>query len=194
MPNDDMVDAMLAAVSGLDSVSGLSEVGFGDYSDEEVGRIVRRAHNMRRGGHMPPQATSSAHATPPRGVSAPMFQRSARETLRRASGGFAQFSLAAAIGSTDTQSMKVSRVVHVDRLLIVPSAAGIVIDSIKVGDEEQLLTPGVPVELYGTSALTDSLSDNFSPLGSGIDLSITLRNTTAGALTALAGVKGGVER
>ena len=83
MPNDDMVDAMLAAVSGLDSVSGLSEVGFGDYSDEEVGRIVRRAHNMRRGGHMPPQATSSAHATPPRGVSAPMFQRSARETLRR---------------------------------------------------------------------------------------------------------------
>lgn len=183
---NDMVDQMLAAVSGLTGVSGLDAVGE-DMTDAEVGAAVRR---KLAAAPMPARLRMAA----PAAAQSPMFARSARETLRRASGGFAQFSLAAAIGATATLSMKVSRVVHIDRLLVVPSGAGIVIDSIKVGDEEQLLTPGVPVELYGTQALTDTLSDNFSPLASGIDLTITLRNTTAGALTALAGVKGGVER
>ena len=183
---NDMIDAMLGAVSGMTSVSGLDSVsGENDY---EVGAAAANLKNALARQRM--AAVSKGMGAPP----SPVFARSAREVLRRASGGFAQFSLAAAIGATATLSLKVSRVVHIDRLLIVPSGAGIVIDSIKVGDEEQLLTPGVPVELYGTAALTDTLPDNFSPLASGIDLTITLRNTTAGALTALAGVKGSVER
>lgn len=167
---NDYVDAI------LEGVEGIQEVGYMD--PDEVGAAV--ANRLRR-------ARPAAKASP-------MFGRSSRDTQRRATGGFAAFSLAAAIGATNTQTLTPSRRVHIDRLLIIPSAAGIVIDSIKVGDEEQLLTPGVPVELYGTAALTDTLPDNFSPVESGIPISITLRNTTAGALTALAGIKAGVER
>jgi hypothetical protein len=197
MSDAELVDRMLNAVSGYTDV-GYTQVGDdlvgGDLvgmSDEEVGAAVKA--RMRMGARVAPQRVARAPGAPT-GVPSPMFARSSRDTLRRAAGGFTQFTLAAAIGSTNTQSMKVSRVAHTDRLLVVPSGAGIVIDSIKVGDEEQLLTPGVPVELYGVNALTDTLPDNFSPLGSGIDLTITLRNTTAGALTALAGVKAGVGR
>lgn len=167
----DIVDEAMAAVSGI------AEVGYMD--DEEVGAMVKRQVAMRRVGAAPP--------SPPFGITA-------RSTLRRAPLGFPGFTLAAAIGATNTQQAKCSRKFHPDRLLIVPSAAGIVIDSIRIGDEEQTLAPGVPVELYGTLALTDSQPDNFSPVPSGIDVYITLRNTTAGALTALAGMKGGCER
>lgn len=181
----DMVDRMLAAVSGDDDdYVGLQEVGL------DRAAIAARQRNRRAAMAAGQAPMTSVPGTPP----SPVFARSSRDTLRRASGGFVQFSLAAAIGAVATNPMKVSRVVHIDRLLIIPSAPGIVIDSIKVGDEEQLLQPGVPVELYGTAALTDTLPDNFSPLQSGIDLVITLRNTTAGALTALIGVKGSVER
>lgn len=188
MPND-MIDQMLQAVSGLQPVGydgvGYDDVGFDGMSDSEVGAMLRRARVARTPVAAPPMNG---------GLSSPRFARSDRDVLRRAAGGFAQFSLAAAIGAIATNSAKVSRVAHTDRLLIIPSGPGIVIDSIKVGDDEQLLSPGVPVELYGTQALTDTLPDNFSPLGSGIDLTITLRNTTAGALTALAGFKAGVKR
>jgi len=164
----DFVDETLGQVSGIESV--------GYEYDPSVGAVVP----VRRiPGGAPPS---------------PPFGMTTRSVLRRAPLGFPSFTLAAAIGATNTQSSKVSRKYHPDRLLIVPSAAGIVIDSIKIGDEEQLMAPGVPVELYGTLALTDSKPDNFSPVPSGIDVTITLRNTTAGALTALAGMKGGCER
>jgi len=167
---NDYVDALLD-VAGVREVAGMD--------DEEVGAMVKRMARQKMAGQAPPS---------------PMFGVTAREVLRRAPLGFPQFSLAAAIGATNAQSAKVSRKFHPDRLLIIPSAAGIVIDSVKIGDEEQLLTSGVPVELYGTLALTDSLPDNFSPVPAGLDVTITLRNTTAGALTALVGFKGGVER
>lgn len=168
LEEDDFID-------GLEEVGELEEVG--DY--EEIGRRVAAKMRGRRKA---------------RRLQSPRFARSAREVLRRAPLGFPQFSLAAAIGDTDTQTARTQRKLHPDRLLIIPSAAGIVVDSIKVGDEEQLLASGVPVELYGVNALTDTLPDNFSPVPSSIDVSMTMRNTTAGALTALAGIKGGVER
>jgi hypothetical protein len=167
---NDMVDRFLSTVSGLENV--------GDDDDEDSYVGAAAPNGMRNANRLP----------------SPRFARSQRDTVRRAAGGFAQFSLAAAIGATATGTMKVSRVVNINRLLIIPSGAGIVMDSVKVGDEEQLLQSGVPVELYGTAALTDTLPDDFSPLASGIDLVITLRNTTAGALTALAGIKGDVKR
>ena len=167
---NDFVDSMLEA-SGIDDVAGMDP--------EDVGAAVAAAVRKKQAGGAPP--------SPPFGVSS-------RAVMRRAALGFPAFALAAAIGATNTQSAKVSRKFHPDRLLIVPSAAGILLDSVKIGDEEQLLAIGVPVELYGTAALNDSLPDNFTPVPSGIDVSITLRNSTAGALTALAGMKGGVPR
>jgi hypothetical protein len=135
------------------------------------------------------------------GAASPTFGRSGRETERRAPLGFTEdgtgnnfFTLAAAIGAITTMRAKVSRGSHVDRLLIVPSGNGAVIESIKVGDEEQTLASGVPVELYGQDALTDTLTDNFSPLGPGLDFIITLRNTTAVAITGTIGTKCAVLR
>lgn len=178
MPND-MVDQMLAAVSGLDEV-GLDEIGY--MTDEEVGAKVKRA--ARRAAAAAPAATTAAPGS---------FVRSSRDVLRRAPGGFPTFSLAATIGATSTQSIKVSRPTDITRLVAVPSGAGIVMDSLKVGDEEQLLTGGVPVELFGAQVY-DSRPDNFSTLPASIDLTITLRNTTAGALTCNIGFKGEVKR
>lgn len=129
------------------------------------------------------------------------FSRSGRDIDRRAPLGFSEdgtghnyFTLAAAIGATATMRAKVSRPSHVDRLLIVPTAPGAVIESIRVGDEEQALASGVPVELYGPSALTDTLTDNFSPLGSGIDFIVVLRNTTSQQITGTIGTKCAVRR
>jgi len=89
---------------------------------------------------------------------------------------------------------KVSRKAHINRLLIVPSAPGMVLASIKVGDVEQLLAPGAPVELYSTAALTDTLPDNFDPLSEALDVTISLTNTTLAPITGTIGVKAECER
>jgi hypothetical protein len=171
-------------VSGLeDQISGLVSVG----ALTEVGARALRA-TVRRGAPAPSNVG--------KGLPSPPFAMSQRSTERRAPLGFIEdgsganfFTLAAAIGAITTMRAKVSRVAHVDRLLLVPSAAGAVIESIKVGDEEQTLASGVPVELYGTSALTDTVPDNFSPIGPGLDFIITLRNTTASGITGTIGTK-----
>lgn len=169
-------------VAGMEEIGGVTEVG------AQVLRSVARGVPIK---------TAIARAQ----GSGQAFSRSTRDTERRAPLGFrddatgaSSFALAAAIGATATMRGKVSRVAHVTRLLIVPSAGGAVIDSIKVGDEEQALAAGVPVELYGANALTDPQGDNFSPLESGIDLVVTLRNTTAGAITGTIGVKATCKR
>lgn len=179
----DDIGALESEISGLVSVGALTEVG--------ANRVRARMHSIRQrsaapaGGRLP----------------SPPFAQSARDTERRAPLGFTEdgtgrnyFTLAAAIGAITTMRAKVSRVAHVDRLLIVPSAPGAVIESIKVGDEEQTLASGVPVELYGTSALTDTVPDNFSPIGPGLDCIITLRNTTASGITGTIGTKAACKR
>jgi hypothetical protein len=186
-------------ISGLDAeserdinrtVSGLVEVG----ALTEVG--ARQARKAMRRSVIRGRVASPGKSNIGGGLPSPPFAQSGRDTERRAPLGFTEdgtgrnyFSLTAAIGSITTMRAKVSRVSHVDRLLIVPSAAGAVIESIKVGDEEQTLASGVPVELYGTSALTDTVPDNFSPIGPGLDLIIVLRNTTASAITGTIGSK-----
>jgi hypothetical protein len=169
-----------------ETIDGLVEVG----ALTEVGRA--KLHKAVRAATVP--ATGSLGPKPP-------FSRSPRETERRAPLGMTEdgtgasfFSLAAAIGATTTMRGKVSRVARVDRFLIVPSAPGAVIESIKVGDEEQVLASGVPVELYGATALTDSMPDNFSPIGPGLDFIVTLKNTTAGAITGTIGSKADCKR
>jgi hypothetical protein len=171
-------------VSGIEGeISGLVQVG----ALTEVGATRLRRTIRNRG--LPATGIGAGLPSPP-------FAQSQRSTERRAPLGFIEdgtganfFTLAAAIGSITTMRAKVSRAAHVDRLLIVPSAAGAVIESLKVGDEEQTLAAGVPVELYGTSALTDTVPDNFSPIGPGLDFIVTLRNTTAGAITGTIGTK-----
>ena len=135
------------------------------------------------------------------GLPSPAFGQSERSTQRRAPLGFVEdgtgaffFSLAAGPNTTTTMKAKVARAAHSDRLLIVPSAPGVILKSVLVGDEEQLLSAGAPVELYSTAALTDSLPDNFSPLGPALDFSVTLQNTTAAAITGTIGIKASVKR
>jgi hypothetical protein len=177
--SNDMVDHMLASIAGLDEV-GLDEIG--ELSDEEVGAKVKRA--ARKARNVQPSTSTAAPGA---------FVRSSRDVLRRAPGGFPMFSLAAAIGATTTQSIKTSRPTDITRLVAVPSGPGIVMDSLKIGDEEQLLTSGVPVEMYGATVY-DQRADNFTTLPAGIDLTIQLRNTTVGALTCNIGFKGEVRR
>jgi hypothetical protein len=167
-------------ISGLVSVGALTEVGA-----NVIRRKMRARPQSQPGGNLP----------------SPPFAQSGRDTERRAPLGFTEdgtganfFTLAAVVGSTTTLRAKVSRVAHVDRLLIVPSAPGVVIESIKVGDEEQVLASGVSAELYGTTALTDTVPDNFSPIGPGLDFIITLKNTTAGVITGTIGTKASCKR
>ncbi len=174
MPND-IVDMILeGGVSGLESI-GYESIGYGD--DAEVGRKVKAAIAARRQG--PPPARD--------------FGRSSREIARRAPGGVPGVTLAAAIGDVKTTTVTLSRPVEISRLVLVPTAAGSVLDSLKIGDEEQLLSPGVVTELY-SATVYDPRPDNFSTLPAGIPLSFTFRNTTAGAITVNIGFKGEVNR
>lgn len=186
-------DAMEAAVWGLVEVGRLEVVGAQSILQQQgrQQRALALAEVMAMGGKLPIGAAQPA----------PPFARSARETTRRAPLGFVEsqsgaffWSLAAVVGASTTMTAKVSRAAHTDRLLIVPSAPGVVMQSIKVGDEEQLLAPGAPVELYSAAALTDSLPDNFSPLGPALDFIVTLVNTTAGVITGTIGIKAECDR
>ena len=203
---EDYVDSILEE---LDEVSGddddaeefiaeLVEVG----AIEEVGaRSMRGLRGSKRAQMLRKLMRRKRRTRVGRGLPSPPFGRSQRETERRAPLGFVEsssgaffFTLGAAIGATTTMTAKVSRAAHPDRLLIVPSAPGVVLQSIKVGDEEQLLSAGAPVELYSTAALTDAVPDNFSPVGPALDFIVVLVNTTAGAITGTIGIKAAVKR
>jgi hypothetical protein len=171
-------------VAGLVTVGALSRV--------EGAAAVR---NLRKGKSL------KAAVSQARGLPSPNFETTAPETERRAPLGFVEdgtnavgWSLAAVLGDTTVIRAKVSRPTHINRLLLIASAAGAVITSLKIGDVEQMLNGAVSVELYGTAALTDPVPDNFDPLKSGTDCIITLQNTTAGAITGTAGAKATVER
>jgi len=199
----DYVDSVLEDVSGGGDDSGMEEAVWGLVEVgalEEVGaqRVLatqgRQARAAQLAQVLGKTPVGSAMPSPP-------FARSARDTTRRAPLGFVEdgsgaffFSLAATIGATTTMRAKVSRTAHTDRLLIVPSAPGIVLQSVQVGDEEQLLSAGAPVELYSVDALTDTLPDNFSPLGPALDFVVVLFNTTAVAVTGTIGIKAAVDR
>ena len=206
---DDYVDEILEEldeVSGDDEaddfIDGLVEVG----AIEEVGaRRLRGTRGSVRAKMLRKLIRSARRSARSRqvgsGLPSPPFGQSQRSTERRAPLGFVEdtsganfFTLAATIGAVTTMRGKVSRTAHADRLLIVPSAPGVVLQSIKVGDEEQILSSGAPVELYSTAALTDAVPDNFSPLGPALDFIIVLQNTTAGAITGTIGVKASVKR
>ena len=170
-------------IGQLVEVGALTEVGA-----RRLRKAIRKGRGRRGGGGM-------------WGRPSPPFGRSARDVQRRAPSGFIEdgtganfFSLAAAIGATTTMRSKVSRAANVDRLLIIPSAPGAVLQSIQVGDEEQALAIGAPVELYSPAALTDTLPDDFSPIGPALDLVVVLRNTTAVAITGTMGFKAAVKR
>lgn len=155
------------------SVNGIVPVG-----EMTIGELIAHAQNQPLPGSAPPSVP---------------FGRSDRSLLRRAPLGFAEATVAANASAT-VVSQQLSRVFHPNRLLIIPSAPGVVVDSIRIGDEEQTLTPGTPVELYGVEALTDSLPDNFSPVQTGTTVTLLLRNTTGAAITCTVGMKGGVQR
>ena len=212
---EDYVDDILEEFSDLedddeeqeDYIEGMVEVG----AIDEVGAtkvrgagsmklrakmlkrlMMRKFRRRQRKDRVPPGAGP---------LPSPPFGDSERSTQRRAPLGFLEagtganfFTLLPVIGATTTMTGKVSRTAHADRLLIVPSDPGVVLESVKVGDNEQLLASGAPVELYSTAALTDRIPDNFSPLGPALDFVVTLKNTTVLDITGTIGIKASVKR
>lgn len=146
-----------------------------DYVGDDIDDLVRQAGGGR------------TH----RAVSVPMA-RSTREIGKRGPLGFGSYSLAT--GVTQAFTARVQRAFHSDRLLVTSSAIGILITSVKIGDEEQVLGGSVPAELYGVNALADVKSDDFSPAPAGLDITITLSNPTAGTITGTIGMKGFIKR
>jgi hypothetical protein len=188
----DEVDQMMNGGSG-DVIAGLVRVGAITPVGAEAAQAALATGDTDRAAEILRQQLY--------GGPSPSFGRSARETSRRAPLGFTElgtgarfFTLPAGVGMQTTMHAKVQRSAHVDRLLIVPDAPGAVIQSIMIGDDEQVLSPGAPVELYSEFALTDSLADNFSPLERALDFIVTLVNTTAGEITGTIGCKARVER
>lgn len=169
-------------------ISGLVEVGV----MEEVGRLTAQGASpaaivaaVQRGAQQR-AAIMRPHPSPPFGREAWNIQRRAPAGFQTAAGVFSATVLAA---GQQILSCQVQRPTQIDRLLIVPSAPGLIIQSFTIGDVEQLLTPGVPVELYGVQSLTDSVPDNFSPLASNARCALTLFNTTGATITATLGFK-----
>lgn len=79
-----------------------------------------------------------------------------------------------------------------DRLLVMPSSSGLLIDSIRLDGTEQLVSPGVPVEIYGIG--TEGLvADRLGMPLFGPGDSITLRNPSGEAITVSLGLKGRIE-
>jgi hypothetical protein len=121
------------------------------------------------------------------------LRRTKAELGKRAPLGFGNYSLAAAASVSLTA--RPQRAFQADRLLVTSSQLGVLITSIKVGDEEQILnSSGVPAELYGTSAMADSRPDDFTASPGGIDFTVTLNNTAASTSTGAVGMKGYVKR
>jgi hypothetical protein len=156
----------------------MSEFIGGEYVGDDIEELVKQAG----GGH-----NRTAHSA----ISAPM-QRSTREIGKRGPLGFGSYSLAA--GATQAFTARVQRAFHSDRLLVTSSAIGILVTSLKIGDEEQVLGGSVPAELYGVNALADVKPDDFSPAPAGLDITITLSNPTAGTITGTMGMKGYIKR
>lgn len=198
----DYVDEIISAVQGVDG--RINKMGQRDALAFEIGRLTQIGELTEVGAEQLQKVVAkamNAYDDATGRKPSPPFGESARNTERRAPLGLTEdgtgnlfWSLAAAIGSNTTMRGKVSREAHINRLLIVPSAPGAIITSLKIGDVEQLLSGGVPVELYGESALTDVEPDNFSPLDKAIDLVIVFQNTTAGAITGTVGTKCLVKR
>lgn len=185
--DEDSDEELDSAVEGLMEVGALTEVGA-----TQVKALVKRGTPLK---------TAVRKVVSRGSLPSPNFATTAPSTMRRAPLGFVEdgtgavgWSLAAVLGDTTVIRAQVSRPTHINRLLLVASAVGAVITSLKIGDVEQLLNGAVSVELYGTAALTDTLPDDFSPLKSGTDCIITLQNTTAGAITGTAGAKAFVQR
>ena len=157
-------------------------VGAAEYVGDDVDSYVDEVSGAEYVG--------AARAAPrPQGAA---MARSQRSTGKRAPLGFGNYSLATTTSTTLTA--RVQRSFHPDRLLVTSSQLGVLITSIKVGDEEQILGGSVPAELYGTSALGDSKPDDFTPSEGGIDFSISLTNSAASTSTGAAGMKGLVKR
>ncbi len=173
----DAVDDMIARVSGDDDI-GDDEMGY------DVGYDVGAA--PRRGRRRPGKRHQLA------AMGSPVLARSEREMWKRAPLGLGNYSLATTVSGTFTGTIQ--RPFQPDRLLVTSSQLGILITSIKVGDEEQVLNGSVPAELYGVNALTDSLPDNFTAGATAITFSVSLSNSAGTTTTGAIGFKGAVRR
>lgn len=169
---------------------GADYVGDDEYIGDSIDTYIDQASGV--GAAMARARSVRSPRGKPTATGAAPLMRSSREVFKRAPLGFGTYSLATTVSTTVTS--RVQRPFHPDRLLVTSSQLGVVITSIKCGDEEQLLGGSVPAELYGVNALADSKPDDFSPMGGGIDFSITITNSAATTSTGSIGMKGDVKR
>jgi hypothetical protein len=157
-----------------DSVDDLirAAAGIGADDDDEIGAKAARSKGGSRQGDL--------------------MAKTAARMVKRAPLGFGIYNLAT--DASITLTARVQRAFQADRLLVTASQLGVIITSIRVGDEEQLLGGSVPAELYGVNALADSRSDDFTPSAGGIDFAVTLTNKAATASVGAVGMKGFVKR
>lgn len=158
-----------------------------DYVGDDIDQLIDQAAGV---GAATPTRRGAQRGGAQQGGTAMI--RSDRTVGKRAPLGFGAFNLAA--GSSVTLTATVQRPFMADRLLITASQPGVLVTSIKIGDEEQILGGNLPAEIYGPSALADTRSDDFSPAPAGISLSVTVLNTAATATTGSVGMKGHVRR
>ena len=93
-----------------------------------------------------------------------------------------------------TLSDIVQRAFEPRKLLLIPSAVGFVVDSIKIGDEEYIVgAKSVAAEFFGSNALLRP-DDKFNPAATGATISVKTTNTTAGTLTIAGAFHGEVMR
>lgn len=89
-----------------------------------------------------------------------------------------------------TFSDQVQRGFQPEHLVLVPSAIGFIVDSIKIGDEDMIVgTKSMVAEMFDKQALLTPPAD-FSPAPTGATVVVKVTNTTAGTLTCGASFKG----
>lgn len=119
------------------------------------------------------------------------LQRAKPDSLR---GGFLGFGAAVGVLTLATQvfSDAVQRGFQPEWLVLVVEDAGFIVTSIKTGDVEHIVgSKGVVAEMFDKSALLSPPVD-FEPAGTGVTVSVTVVNTTAGTLNAAAAFRGEV--
>ncbi len=112
----------------------------------------------------------------------------AAKVLRRQVMGFGSQSVAA--GGTATFSASPQRTMRMEKLVIVPSAAGLLVTGINVGADPQFVNVGLgaPVELFSATTLDNLLRSVTANLGHVV--TIQLQNPTGGQITASVGAIG----
>jgi hypothetical protein len=161
-------------IVGEDLVMG-DEIGASEYDivgADEIGATRRR---LSKAGLARARFSAGQPMARPQGMGDATLRR---QVLPLPSSG----SIAA--GGTATVNAQPQRPFRVERLVVPAGLAGLLITDIKVGQESQFVAPGeIDCSLFVADSVGIQLKGTTS--GPGILVTVSLRNSTAGALTFL---------